>query len=34
MKYAKINFYTLKILLETNNPHDGKIYSYNKNFKL
>jgi hypothetical protein len=29
MKYAKVNFYTLKVLLETNKPHDGKIYSYN-----
>ena len=31
--YAKVNFYTMKSLLETNKPHNGKIYSYSKNFK-
>lgn len=29
-QYAKVNFYTMRSLLETNNPHNGKIYSYNK----
>lgn len=29
-KYAKVNFYTMMSLLETNNPHNGKIYSYCK----
>lgn len=28
MKYAKVNFYTLKSLIESGNSHDGKIYSY------
>jgi hypothetical protein len=26
MKYAKVNFYTMKTLLETNEPHNGKIF--------
>jgi hypothetical protein len=30
MTYAKVNFYTMKSLLETNKAHSGKIYSYNK----
>jgi len=34
MKYARVNFYTLKDLLETNKPHDGKIYSYNNTFSI
>ena len=29
LKYAKVNFYTLKSLIETGKPHQGKIYSYN-----
>ena len=28
MSYAKVSFYTLKKLLETNKPHNGKYYSY------
>jgi hypothetical protein len=28
LKYAKVNFYTLKSLIEKGNSHDGKIYSY------
>ena len=28
LKYAKVNFYTLKTLLENGNSHNGKIYSY------
>jgi NUMOD1 domain len=28
LKYAKINFYTLKSLIENENSHNGKIYSY------
>lgn len=28
MKYAKVNYYTLKSLIENGNSHDGKIYSY------
>ena len=28
MKYAKVNFYTLKSLVESGNSHEGKIYSY------
>jgi hypothetical protein len=28
LKYAKVNFYTLKSLIETGNSHQGKIYSY------
>jgi 6-pyruvoyl-tetrahydropterin synthase len=34
MNYAKVNFYTLKKLLETNKAHNGKIYSYNKSLKF
>ena len=30
MSYAKVNFYTMKSLLETNKAHNGKIYSYSK----
>jgi hypothetical protein len=30
MKYAKVNFYTMKTLLETNEPHNGKIFKYSK----
>jgi hypothetical protein len=30
MRYAKVNFYTMKDLLETNKPLNGKIYRYNK----
>jgi hypothetical protein len=33
MKYAKVNFYTMKNLLETKNSHNKKIYSYSKMFK-
>lgn len=29
LKYAKVKFYTLKSLIETGKPHQGKIYSYN-----
>lgn len=29
MKFAKVNFYTLKILIENRSSHNGKIYSYN-----
>jgi len=29
MKYAKVNFYTLKNLIENGNSYNGKIYSYN-----
>jgi hypothetical protein len=32
MTYAKVNFYTMKSLLETNKEHNGKIYSYSKTF--
>jgi len=28
MKYAKVNFYTLKVLIENRNSYNGKIYSY------
>jgi hypothetical protein len=28
MKYAKVNFYTLKNLIENRNSYNGKIYSY------
>lgn len=28
MKYAKVNFYTLKNLIDSGNPYIGKIYSY------
>ena len=28
MKFAKVNFYTLKNLLENSNSYHGKIYSY------
>jgi hypothetical protein len=28
LKYAKVNFYTLKSLIESGNSYDGKIYSY------
>ena len=28
LKYAKVNFYTLKSLIEKGNSHNGKIYSY------
>jgi hypothetical protein len=28
MKYAKVNFYTLKALIENRNSYNGKIYSY------
>lgn len=28
MKYAKVNYYTLKSLIENGNSHEGKIYSY------
>lgn len=28
-KYAKINFYKLKTLLESNEPYNGQIFSYN-----
>lgn len=28
LKYAKVNFYTLKSFIESGNCHDGKIYSY------
>lgn len=28
LKYAKVNFYSLKVLIENGNSHDGKIYSY------
>ena len=28
MKYAKVNYYTLKSLIESGNSYDGKIYSY------
>ena len=28
LKYAKVNFYTLKSLIEKGNIHNGKIYSY------
>jgi hypothetical protein len=31
MKYAKVNFYTMKTLIETANPHNGKIFKYSKN---
>ena len=34
MNYAKVNFYTMKNLLDTNLPHKSKIYSYNKTFKI
>lgn len=34
MSYAKVSFYTLKFLLETKKPHNGKIYSFsNKPFE-
>jgi len=29
LKYAKVNFYTLKSLIEKGNSYYGKIYSYN-----
>jgi hypothetical protein len=28
LKYAKVNFYTLKSLIENGNSYQGKIYSY------
>ena len=28
MKYARVHFYTLKILIDNGNPYEGKIYSY------
>jgi len=28
LKYAKVNFYSLKVLIENGNSHNGKIYSY------
>ena len=28
MKYAKVNYYTLKSMIESGNSYDGKIYSY------
>jgi hypothetical protein len=28
LKYAKVNYYTLKSLIESGNSYDGKIYSY------
>jgi hypothetical protein len=28
LKYAKVNYYTLKSLIENRNPYNGKIYSY------
>ena len=28
LKYANINYYTLKSLIENGNPSNGKIYSY------
>ena len=28
LKYAKVNFYTLKSLIEKENSYNGKIYSY------
>lgn len=28
LKYAKVNFYTLKVLIENGNSHNSKIYSY------
>lgn len=28
MKYTKVNYYTLKNLIENGNSHDGRIYSY------
>lgn len=28
LKYAKVNFYTLKSLIENGNSYEGKIYSY------
>ena len=28
MKYAKVHFYTLKNLIDSGTPYEGKIYSY------
>jgi NUMOD1 domain len=28
LKYAKVNFYSLKVLIENGNSYNGKIYSY------
>ena len=28
MKYARVNFYTLKNLIDNGNSYEGKIYSY------
>ena len=28
LKYAKVNYYTLKSLIENGNSYNGKIYSY------
>ena len=28
LKYAKVNFYTLKSLIESGSSYQGKIYSY------
>ena len=28
LKHAKVNYYTLKSLIESGNSYDGKIYSY------
>jgi hypothetical protein len=33
MKYAKVNFYTLKTLIDNGNPYEGKIYSYSDKIK-
>lgn len=33
MNFAKVNFYTMKKIIETNKPHNNKIYSYNKELK-
>lgn len=33
INYAKVNFYTMKMLLESNKPHNGKIFSYSKDLK-
>jgi len=34
MKFAKVSFYNMKKLLETNKVHNGKIYSYSKILKF
>jgi hypothetical protein len=33
MKYAKVNFYTLKNLIDSGNPNMSKIYSYKDKLK-